>query len=170
MKALKHIEEIVGCLFLVVFVCLTIMNVILRYFFNFILSWAEEAILISFVWCVYLGIITAFRGDRHVAIDVIVNLLPKKAQKIIGYGVEILILVTSIFMTYLGIVLCMNVGAKTTNVLKLNYVYVNMPVVISFGLMSVFGIARLIGRFTGKYEYVDSATRTINEVSEKQGM
>jgi TRAP-type C4-dicarboxylate transport system permease small subunit len=142
------------------------MNVILRYFFGFILSWAEEVILISFVWCIYLGVITAFRTDRHVAIDVIVNLFPRKVQRIIGCMVDILILVLSIYMTYLGIVLCMNVGRKTTTILRLSYVYVNLAVVISFGMVAIFSVVKIVGWFTGKYEYVDSATRTIKEVSE----
>ena len=165
---LKHLEEIIGIGFLIVFVGLTVLNVILRYFFKFILSWAEEAILISFVWCVYLGIISAFRTDRHVSIDVLVKLFPQKAQKIVGYGVDILVLVLSVYMTYLGIVLCLNVGAKSTFVLRLNYVYINVVVVISFGLMSVFSIIKLVRRFTGKYEYVDSASRVIHEVSGQQ--
>jgi len=164
----KHLEEIAGCVFLILFVGLTMMNVILRYFFKFILSWAEEVILISFVWSVYLGVITAFRADRHVAIDVVVKLFPRKVQQIIGCAVDILILILSVFMTYLGVILCMNVGGKTTTILRLNYVYVDAVVVISFGMISVFSIIKVIGWFTGKYRYVDSATRTINEISELQ--
>lgn len=162
----KHLEEIIGCVFLIVFVGLTMMNVILRYFFKFILSWAEEIILITFVWCVYLGVITAFRTDRHVAIDVVVKLFPRKIQRIIGCAVDILILVLSVFMTYLGIILCLNVGGKTTTILRLNYVYVNLVVVISFGMVSIFSVVKIIGWFTGKYEYIDSATRTINEITD----
>ena len=167
-NVLKHLEEIFGCLFLVAFVGLTVLNVVLRYFFKFILSWAEEAILITFVWGVFLGVITAFRADRHVAIDVFVNMLPKKVQRIIGYGVDILVLALAVYMTYLGIVLCMNVGVKSTIVLMLNYVYIDVVVIISFGMISVFSIIKLIRRITGKYEYVDSVTRVINEVSNLQ--
>jgi TRAP-type C4-dicarboxylate transport system permease small subunit len=70
-------------------------------------------------------------------------------------------------MTYLGIVLCMNVGVKSTIVLRLPYIYIDVVVVVCFGMVSVIGIVKLIRRFAGKYEYVDSVTRTINEVSEK---
>lgn len=167
MKALKHLEEIIGIAFLILFVGLAIVNVILRYFFSFILSWAEELILIAFVWSVYLGAITAYRTDHHVAIDFIVERMPKKVQKIIGYGVDILILVLSVYMTYLGIILCMRVGAKSTYVLKLSYVFIDLTVVVCFGAISIFGIYKLIMRFMGKYEYVDSITRTVNEFSDK---
>ena len=157
MKAiLKHLEEIVGCGFLIVFVGLTMLNVILRYFFSFILSWAEEAILIAFVWCVYLGAITAFRNDRHISIDVLVKFFPRKIQQIVNYFVDFLVLALSVYMTYLGIVLCMNVGVKSTFVLRLNYVYIDVVVVICFGLISMFSIVKLIRRFTGKYKEIDS--------------
>lgn len=167
MKALKHFEEIIGIAFLILFVGLAIMNVILRYFFNFILSWAEELILIAFVWSVYLGAITAFRTDHHVAIDFIVKRMPEKVQKIIGYGVDILVLILSIYMTYLGIILCLRVGAKSTYVLKLNYVFVDLTVVVCFGSIAIFGIYKLVMRFMGKYEYVDSITRAVKEFSDK---
>ena len=166
-KIFQHFEELAGCVFLVLFVGLTILHVILRYCFNFILSWAEEGILIAFVWCVFLGVITAFRTDRHVAIDVIVKRFSVKIQRIIGYAVDIMVLALSVYMTYLGIVLCMNVGVKSTFVLRLPYLYIDVVVVVCFGLISIIGIIKLIKRFTGKYEYVDSITRTINEVSEK---
>lgn len=152
---IKHFEEVVGCVFLIVFVCLTILNVILRYFFGFILTWAEEIIVISFVWSVYIGVITAFRTNRHVAIDAVVRLLPSKVQRVIDVWVDVVVLILSLYMTYLGIVLCMNVGAKTTTVLRINYVYVNLSVVICFGVLSILGIVRFIRRLTGKYEYID---------------
>ena len=155
----KHFEEVIGCGFLVLFVGLTIINVILRYFFGFILSWVEEVIVIAFVWSVYTGSITAFRTDRHVSIDVLVKLLPKKAQRIIEFWVDVLVLGFSLYMAYLGVILCMNVGVKSTMVLRINYVYVNMSVVICFGMISIFGVVKLIRRFTGKHGYaVDQIT------------
>jgi TRAP-type C4-dicarboxylate transport system permease small subunit len=162
----KHIEEVLGCAFLVVFVGLTFLNVILRYCFNFILSWAEEVIVLSFLWSVFLGAITAFRLDRHVAIDVIVTRLPKGMQRILYCAIDILVLALNIYITYLGFVLCKNVGVKTTNVLKLSFIYVDAAIVVSFGLMAAFGVARLVLRFRGRYENIDSISRAIHDIDE----
>jgi TRAP-type C4-dicarboxylate transport system permease small subunit len=146
---IKHIEEIFGCMLLVVFVGLTIVNVILRYCFNFILPWAEEVILIAFIWSIFLGSVTAFRNNRHVAIDALFNLFPAPVKKILGLGLEVLVLCLNLYMTYLGIVLCMNAGVKSTFVLRLSYVYIDAAVVVSFGGMSFFGIIKLIYRIAG---------------------
>jgi TRAP-type C4-dicarboxylate transport system permease small subunit len=163
----KQLEELLGCVFLIIFVGLTIVNVVLRYCFNFILPWAEEGILIAFSWCVFLGVIRAFRADRHVAIDVVVNRFPPGPRKAVAFGVEILVLALNLFMTYLGVVLCLNVGVKSTYVLRISFVYIDMAIVIAFGVMSIFGAFRLILRLTGRYKDIDSVTRVINEVSEE---
>jgi TRAP-type C4-dicarboxylate transport system permease small subunit len=164
MKAvLKHFEEVLGCTLLAVYVGLTVLNVILRYCFNFILSWAEEGIMMAFLWSVFLGTITAFRLDRHVAIDVIVTRLPKSVQRVLYVALDVLVLALNLYLTYLAALLCMNVGVKTTYVLKISYVYIDAALVVSFGLMSVFGIIRLVLRAKGRYETVDVLTQVVNE-------
>jgi TRAP-type C4-dicarboxylate transport system permease small subunit len=161
---LKHLEEILGCCCLVVFVSLTLVNVILRYGFNFVLSWAEEVILIAFSWSVFLGAITAFRQDKHVAIDVVVATFSAKAQHVVYILIDILVLALNIYLAYLSVVLCMKVGVKTTYVLKISFVYVDAALVVSFGFMAVFGVVRLIMKLRGQYQITDSVTRTIQEM------
>jgi TRAP-type C4-dicarboxylate transport system permease small subunit len=161
---LKHLEEVFGCFFLVVYVGLTLLNVILRYFFNFILSWVEEAVLIAFLWSVFLGTLTAFRLDRHVAIDVVIMRLPRRFRHILYFGTDLLVLVLNLYLTYLGAVLCMNVGVKTTYVLKISYVYIDAAMVVSFGLMSVFGVARIVSRIMGRYETTGPVKAKIGEI------
>jgi TRAP-type C4-dicarboxylate transport system permease small subunit len=161
---LKHFEEVLGCSLLAVYVSLTLLNVILRYFFDFILSWAEEAIVIAFSWSVFLGTITAFRLDRHVAIDVIVTRLPRRVQYVLYFAMDALVLALNIYLAYLGTILCMNVGVKTTYVLKISYVYIDAALVVSFGLMSVFGAVRLVLRAMGRYETTDSITAAVSGI------
>lgn len=163
-KILKHFEEVLGCFLLAVYVGLTLLNVILRYCFDFVLSWGEEVILIAFLWSVFLGTITAFRLDRHVAIDVIVTRLPRRVQHILYFAMDALVLALNLYLTYLGAVLCMNVGVKTTYVLKISYVYIDIALVISFGLMAVFGMVRLVLRARGRYETTDSITMAVSEI------
>jgi TRAP-type C4-dicarboxylate transport system permease small subunit len=160
---LKHFEETLGCFLLAVYVGLTVLNVILRYCFNFILSWVEEGIMLAFLWSVFLGTITAFRLDRHVAIDVIVTRLPRNVQRVLYVVLDVLVLALNLYLTYLGALLCMNVGVKTTYILKISFVYIDAALVVSFGLMSVFGVVRLVLRAKGRYETVDVLTQVVKE-------
>jgi TRAP-type C4-dicarboxylate transport system permease small subunit len=163
-KIVKHLEEILGCFFLVVFVSLTLVNVILRYFFNFVLSWGEEVIVLAFSWSVFLGAITAFRQDKHVAIDVIVTTFPAKVQRVIYIVIDVIVLGFNIYLAYLSVILCMNVGVKTTYSLKISFIYIDAALVVSFGMMAIFGVIRLVLNLTGRYKFVDSVSRTISEI------
>lgn len=138
-----HLEEFVGCACMVFFICLTFLNVVLRYFFDFIISWVEEAVLIAFFWAVFLGAATAYRNDKHIAIDVVFNRLPAKAQHVISVATDVLLFSMNVYMTYLAVILCSNVGAKSTFVMRFPYFYIDLILVVSFGLMAVIGVFRL---------------------------
>lgn len=163
-----HLEEVVGCVFMVVFVALAFLNVILRYLFGYIMSWAEEAILILFVWSVFLGTATAFRYDRHIAIDVLFNLFPKKMQKALHYFIDILVLVLCLYTTYLSIVLCANVGVKSTFVLRVPFYYIYLMLVVSFGLMSLFAMRQLYLRCIGRFTDLDDAEKVMQSVESEE--
>ncbi|MDR0576309.1 MAG: TRAP transporter small permease [Candidatus Accumulibacter sp.] len=51
------------------------MNVVLRYFFNSGLTWAEEASRYLFIWLIFLGAIVAFRENAHLGVDTLVRML-----------------------------------------------------------------------------------------------
>lgn len=163
MKVVKevflHLEEVLGCLFTILFVSLTFLNVILRYMFGFIIPWAEEAILIAFAWSVFLGSATAFRFDRHIAIDVVFNKFPEKVQKVGHVCIDLLVLVLSLYMTYLSVILCMHVGRKSTFVMRLSYYWIDLMLVVSFALMAMFGLYKLYLRYVGRYQDIDNVTK-----------
>lgn len=58
-------------------------NVVLRYVFNSGLTWSEEMSRYFFVWLVFLGAIAALKDKMHLGVDIVVNALPKKIQKIV---------------------------------------------------------------------------------------
>jgi TRAP-type C4-dicarboxylate transport system permease small subunit len=57
---------------------IAIVNALLRYFFDAPLVWAEEISRYSMVWGTLIGIALAYRGGQHVAITVLVDLMPKR--------------------------------------------------------------------------------------------
>ena len=154
MKALKaciiHFEEVLGSILLVSFVSLTILNVFLRYAFRFILPWAEELILFFFLWCVLVGAINGYRRDTHVAIDSLYDKFPIPVKKVVAIFNEVLLFAVNAYMAYLAWVLISNVGVKSTNVLRMSYVYVNASLLVCFAGMTLFGIPKLYMAFTGR--------------------
>ena len=143
-KAITHIDEIIGAFFLCIVVFFTAVNVIMRYCFNNIIVEAEELILIAFIWSTYIGVTSSYKNDQHVAIDVVFNYLPKPVQKVMDIIIDLLVLTCCAYMTYLGFVLCANVGTKSTYFMRLRYVFIDSSIILSFGLMSVYALQKLI--------------------------
>jgi TRAP-type C4-dicarboxylate transport system permease small subunit len=62
-------------------VAINFVNIIGRYFFSVSLSWAEEAMLFLMIGCVFLGAGPVGWAGRHIRMDVVVSLLPRRARK-----------------------------------------------------------------------------------------
>ena len=151
MKKLKNLDLYLGALLFVVMVLLIIANVMLRYVFRMGLSWAEELTLILFAWSTYLGIVAAVRYDQHVKMDIIFKMLPKTVQKTIDLLTEIAIVALGGYITYLSIILCQNAGSKRTLVMRLPANIVNACLVVSFSLITVWTIVRVVQKIRGTF-------------------
>lgn len=147
---LLNLDEMLGYITLTTVVIFTALNVILRYCFHFTISFAEEITLIAFIWSAYLSSAAAYKCEEHIAIDLIVNMLPKKARRVVDIIVTLFCTFISVAYTYLGIVLCQNVGQKTTTVMSIPYIWVDLSIVVCFATMSVYGVIKLVRLFQGK--------------------
>jgi len=84
---------------LVTFFALLI-NVILRYVFGDGLAWAYEIHAIFFPWLVAGGIVIASVRGRHIAVDVVVNLLPEGPRRIFAIAASLLVCAIAISVVY----------------------------------------------------------------------
>ncbi|NLG86114.1 MAG: TRAP transporter small permease [Firmicutes bacterium] len=82
LKILEKTEEYI-CAFLLLFMAgLAFANVIVRYLTNGSLAFTEELIINLFVWITVLGGAIAFRKKAHLGVELVVNRLPIRGQKI----------------------------------------------------------------------------------------
>jgi TRAP-type C4-dicarboxylate transport system permease small subunit len=56
-------------------------QVVLRYFFNSSIDWAEESARLLFVWTMFLAIPLGVRGGVHIGVNMLVNALPAALQR-----------------------------------------------------------------------------------------
>lgn len=103
MHFLKNFEEILASLAISVTVFVVIINVILRYFFGFVVPWSEELSVICFIWSVYFGISSCYKHKLHMGVDVIMNLLPSAVKKPFRIGIAAFLLALNLLMAYLSI-------------------------------------------------------------------
>ena len=78
------LEENVIAILLGVMTILTFVNVVLRYVFQSSLIWGLELTLALFAWLVLIGISYAIKINAHLGVDVVVNLLPLPARRILA--------------------------------------------------------------------------------------
>ena len=86
---LMNIDIVVASIILAILIVLTFLGVVWRYIFNAPFTWLEEVQTSCMVWIVFAGAGAAFRSGNHVAIEMIVDLMPKSMQKIMEILISI---------------------------------------------------------------------------------
>lgn len=90
-----NLDIAAACIVLALLLCLTFVNVIMRYIMRSPITWAEELQMFMFLWIVYLAAGAAFRHSSHVVIEIIVDALPKgpkRIAEIIGFVLSLIVL------------------------------------------------------------------------------
>ncbi len=95
----RHIEEMILMILLSLMVIVVVVQVFMRYVMNNSLSWPEEITRYFFVWFTFIGMSYCISNNSNVKIDMIVNALPEKLQKVVLFIVDVFIL---LFFLYLG--------------------------------------------------------------------
>ncbi|WP_194611421.1 TRAP transporter small permease [Clostridium vitabionis] len=84
MKILKwldlHLEEAILCILLALLACVMMIQVLMRYFLNSPLTWAEEFCRYCFVYSVMLATGYCIRTNRMLKVDAVIVLFSKKVQ------------------------------------------------------------------------------------------
>lgn len=84
--------EILMAVFLAIMIILVFLNVVLRYLFSTGLVWSEEVARLSFIYLVYLGTVGAFRDNRHLGVETLLERVPETAQKVLYTLVQAIII------------------------------------------------------------------------------
>ena len=142
---LTNLDAIITGVTLSICVVLVNANVIMRYFFNSPIHWAEEVVTSLFVWTVFIGSAYAYRKHSHLGVDIVVNLLRGKSKATVLMIVAILEMLVLVMLTYVSgeyaYHLLINPAGKfkpvLTDVLRIPKFYTGVAVPIGFGV-SVF--------------------------------
>ena len=167
MKLLNKIEENLIGFALLATTLIIFVNVIMRYFMNTSITWAEEVVKYLMIWIAFIGGSTCFRKGVHVSIDVLLEIVPKRAQIFI---VTIITLIAGAFttaMAYYGIKLVefiQNSGQVSPALSMPMWIpYLALP--IGFTLMTIRNLEIFIRILKGKHEMSNNPLDKILDVS-----
>lgn len=111
-------------------VIIIIVQVFSRQFFSYTPSWSEATSKLLFVWITFLGIAYGFREKLHIALQLVVNALPKRVQYVFDLFSKILIFGFSIAMIVYGVKFTILMGGSMVagTGLTSSYLYAPIPV------------------------------------------
>ncbi len=120
---LSHLDIIITGIALACLVALTISGALSRYFLGKPWVWMEEVQLMLEVWVVFLGAGYGFRMGAHVAIEIVVDALPERVQRIFDYLIMIVVVATLsyLFIQSIGYVGLFIRSSRTTSILRVPY-------------------------------------------------
>ena len=110
-------------------------------------SWTEEAIRFLFIWASCVGAAIGIKEHIHIGIDILVNLLPFVARKVIDIVVQLGLIAFDVFIIKFGFDMVARTMTQASPALRLPmaYVYLTVPVMGILGLYySIFEIVRII--------------------------
>jgi TRAP-type C4-dicarboxylate transport system permease small subunit len=152
---LKNFEEIVAGAFLVMMSLATFGNVLLRYFLNSPLGWAEEFARYAFIWLVFMGAALCTKHNRHITIDALVVFLPRRAQAVCNLLADTVALGLMLVIIYYGSILASMATQPTSTLGIPQYmVYIAMPIAATLIIYHSLGrmwsrLRYLLGRGEG---------------------
>ena len=124
---------------MVCLVILTFVGVLKRYILRSPITWQEEVQMLLFLWVVFLGGSAAFRTGSHIAIEIVVDALPKKLGALVErFDVLLqLVILGYLFMQELTYYNQLVSTGKVTNLLRLPYSIAYLVVPIGGALMII---------------------------------
>lgn len=106
----KYVAGVIGISLLIVTLILTL-NVIGRYGFGVSLTFGEEMATYVIIWITFVGSGICVKRGIHVSVDAFVNFMPRTMKKVfLAFG-QIMGLVFSLVLFYIGIKICGQVAA-----------------------------------------------------------
>lgn len=84
--------EVLMAVLLVAMIFFVFLNVILRYIFGTGLAWSEEVARLAFIYLVYLGTIGAYRDNRHLGVDTLLEKTGPKVANVLYVVVQLIVI------------------------------------------------------------------------------
>lgn len=122
-RCLSNLDLVIAGIVLAILIVLTFAGVIWRYFLSKPFVWLEEVQLACMVWIVFAAAGAAFRLGNHVAIEMIVDLLPRFLQKIVQVLISVIVVVVLGYLLYntVGFVEVFFRTGRSTSIMKIPY-------------------------------------------------
>ena len=151
---LGNLDVVVAAIALAVLIILTFAGVPFRYILGAPFTWLEEVQLACMVWIVFAAAGAAFRSGNQVAIEMVVDLMPKKVQKAMNIVISVIVVAVLAYLFYqsIGFIGIFIKSGRATPMLKI-------PYAVIYGIAPVSYVVMLVSYFWSVIKGVKSEAK-----------
>lgn len=143
----EKILDVVGSILFVALIISTFFNIFSYWFTGKRFAEFDEIGLAIFLWVVFIATGTLYKHGEHIGVTFIVENMKPRKKSIVNILIDIIVLVTTVFVIYYTWKLMKRSFSKYTQVLKIPYVYIDAGVLFGYISLFISSLAKLIVHF-----------------------
>lgn len=122
-------------------------HVFYRYVLNDSLTWSEELLKILLVWFCLLSTTVIAVQREHVSIVVFKQMMPLKVNHALTFIAQVLMLIASTIVLFIGIDFVMVAGSRMTPALRIPYRYTFSAIPVAFAILTLYEFRNTVADF-----------------------
>lgn len=160
-SCLANLDLMIAGTVLAILIVLTFAGVIWRYFLGKPFTWLEEVQTACMVWIVFSAAGAAFRMGNHVAIEMIVDLMPRALQKVMTILISVVVVVVLgyLFDKTIGFIQIFLRSGRATSMMKI-------PFWLIYGIAIPAYIDMIVSYFYSIWKGVKSEAKEAASINE----
>jgi tripartite ATP-independent transporter DctM subunit len=123
-----------------------ITDVIGRTLFDAPLLWADEVGALALTTMAFIGGAVAYRRDQHIAVRVLVEMMPIRLRAPLHAAADWLVLETAVVCFFTSFPLLVSRWDELTPLLEMHGTWLALPLTIGMALLAVYAVARLMAQ------------------------
>ncbi len=138
-KLIGWINQSIAVIGITAGVAVAFINVVARYVFDASLVWATELTVFLFLWSVFFAAAYCFKKDAHIAVKIVLDIVPSKLAKImllISHTVTLVFLATVSYFGYEYLLLVIDLDEKSIDLWDMPMWIIYLVIPISFAFAS----------------------------------
>lgn len=141
-KIIGHINQKIAAIGISAGVAVAFTNVIARYVFDASLVWATELTIFLFLWSAFFGAAYCFKQDAHIAVTIILDLVPgrvAKAMLLVSHIITFIFLCAVSYYGYQYLLLVIDLDERSIDLwnMPMWIIYLVIPVSFAFAAYRV---------------------------------
>lgn len=129
------------------FVVFAFLQVTSRFAFNFSIAWTEELCRYLFVWMVFLGAGVGVLRRKHIAVDIVPNLIPTRMRKYYNVFLDLLIVVFCILLIRYGAAFSAKAMQQRSPAMQIPLGYIYYGIIAGGAVMLINAIRSMLSSF-----------------------